>query len=220
MSPARMVLAEPKASSYNDYLKTDKEGNAISYAGDGFELRGVKQYWLHDDVGKNDGNGNEKVMTSFAPLPSGTEFSGKVRFKNLKKEELGLLLWAIRLEAGSHQNIGKAKAMGYGNISLSDIKLKCFNLEKANSLDHLELDPLVGSDVKEVDERIDEYKAFMATQMGVDDVMKLESIATFFKMKDDSKKPDPAKIRFMNINDREYQNRRPLDDVDGVLAKK
>ena len=220
LSPVHMVLAEPKASSYNDYLKTDQQGKAISYAGESFELRGVKQYWLHGDVERNEGNGNEKVMTAFSPLPSGTEFSGTVRFKNLRKEELGLLLWAIRLEAKSHQNIGKAKALGYGNISISSIGLRSFDLKKAYSLEGLELNPWNDFNKNEVDELINEYKAFMAAQMGVDDVMKLESIETFFKMKDDSRKPAPEMIRFMDINKKEYQNRRPLDDVDGVLSKK
>ena len=51
--------------------------------------------------------------------------------KNLTEEELGLLLWAIRLEKNSQMNIGKAKAYGYGRVSVVIKSAKKIDLQKS-----------------------------------------------------------------------------------------
>ena len=49
----KVILSEPKPTSYMDYLNQDKYQNAITYNTRGFQLRGVKQYWLHQSAGEN-----------------------------------------------------------------------------------------------------------------------------------------------------------------------
>mgnify|MGYP000143356245 FL=1 len=95
-------------------------------------MRGVKQYWLHQSAGENVGlNNNKNITSEIHALPEKTVFVGKVRFKNLTKQELGLLLWAMRLERDSQMNIGKAKAYGYGRIALNIKSAKKINLQSA-----------------------------------------------------------------------------------------
>ena len=62
-------------------------------------------------------------------------------FHNLTDEELGLLIWSVRLNKKSWMNVGKAKSYGYGNIQLQIQKAVEVNLQKAYDLSELNLDP-------------------------------------------------------------------------------
>lgn len=46
------ILAEPKPSSYLDYVRQDgaEPDSPITYNNDSMQLRGIKQYWLHDQL--------------------------------------------------------------------------------------------------------------------------------------------------------------------------
>lgn len=209
----KAVFGEPKASSYNDYL-IPENGRAVSYNNRSFKLRGIKQYWLRNALIENLGNGNEKVMSTFNVLPAGAEFSGKIRFDNLKRSELGLLLWAVRLEEGSRMNIGKGKPLGYGNIDVKIDFLSLWDNKKAYSLENLSFSPWKDSTAL-VDTLIDDYKKDISKKLNISDIMKDATIDTFFKMKKKSAIPDPKNIRYMGLG--EYQNRTPLEDVNDVL---
>ena len=53
------------------------------------------------------------------PLDAGTRFTGVIRYRNLHSDELGLLLWCLRLEEGCVHAMGMAKGYGYGQVSIS-----------------------------------------------------------------------------------------------------
>lgn len=129
LSAIEMQLVEPKAASVNLYLKQDEEKSLVIYE-DEFELRGFKKYWLKEkeEIPNSDGF-NKEISFKMKPLDRGTEFKGRIYFENLKKDELGLLLLALRLEEGSNQNIGLAKPYGYGRIELGEVSLKLQKLE-------------------------------------------------------------------------------------------
>ena len=219
-SSVTKILGEPKPTSYADYLSLDKNGKSQTYNTEGFRIRGVKQYWLHaeGDISEIDKK-NMNVASKMFPLPAGTQFEGVVRFQKLKRTELGLLLWSLRLENGSEMNIGKGKAYGFGRIKLDIKKVRVFEPEKAYNLSGLSMDPFKDLEKVEYDEMISEYKHELAEKLKVDNVMSLPAISAFIKMKDADHMPDPARIRYMNINNKEYQNRRPLQTVDEVLKK-
>lgn len=143
-----LTLSEPRPTDYYNYLV--QENGEVSYNTDGFKLRGVKQYWLHQtaDPGKTKKDANENIDSLLRPLPSGTTFRGKIRFHNLKEAELGLVLWAIRLKPGTRMNIGQAKGFGYGSIEFTDLKLRVFCPEKAYQLENaIDLDPYKEEDI-------------------------------------------------------------------------
>ena len=212
----KIVLAEPKPSSYLDYL-VQMDGNKRStYSSAGFELRGVKQYWLRDGLYfGNQNKNNENIGSKIRPLSAGSVFEGKIRFNNLSRKELGLLLWGLKLEPDSQMNVGKGKPYGYGCISVSDIKTKVLDNKKAYGFEELSFDPFRQEDT---DQLIMEYKE---TQVFGKKVSELSSVKAFLKMKDSEKKPNPELIRYMSIDAKDYQSRDlRLQTVDEVLEGK
>lgn len=116
----RILLGEPKATCYPEYLVQTDRDNLMSYADRDFRIRGIKQYWLINRLRTYEG-GNEKVSTSIKPVESGT-FRGKIYFENLAEDELGLLLYALYLEEDAYQNIGMGKPYGYGKVKIRNIR--------------------------------------------------------------------------------------------------
>ena len=128
-----LILAGPKPTSFNLYLEqdSDKYGKnwANIYEGD-FSLAGFKKYWLKDYIeNPNLEDANKNMTFTINPLEAGTEFKGRIYFDNLRAEELGLLLYSIRLRQGSNQNIGMAKPYAYGRIEFTDISFKIEDLD-------------------------------------------------------------------------------------------
>ena len=179
----------------------------------------MKQYWLHSKtVLSKDAEEKENVKSDMYPLPKGVKFIGKVRFKNLTEEELGLLLWAIRLEKDSWMNIGKAKSFGYGCVSVRIKSARKINYEKAYNIQSmLDLAPF---DEINVEQAIDNYKAIVAGW----GEMEKSHISDFFKMKDSTKIPNEKDIRYMSVDDGEYQKRltalAPLPSIDDVIKRR
>jgi len=78
---------------------------------------------------------NAKQLSHFKPLESGTLFKGSLRFHNLKKVEIGALLSAITFHNQDKKymhNIGMAKALGYGKVSieLSNFKYMKYSIKE------------------------------------------------------------------------------------------
>lgn len=227
------ILAEPKPSSYLDYVRQDgaEPDSPITYNNDDMQLRGIKQYWLHDQpaipkepagnapVSASRQEEEKGVASSFWPLPAETTFIGKVRFFNMTEDELGLLLWSMRLDPEkSWMNVGKAKPYGYGSISMKLTSVKTLNKRKAYSLDDLELAPFEDVNVTEL---IQTYKNKMKEFLRGREIDKLTSIKEFFAMKDYTRKPEPQKIQYMSIDDKDYQNRKiPLPSVMDIVNEK
>lgn len=145
-SSIEMLLAEPKPTSYNLYLVqpeiNDKKNLKIYEEDDkgSFCLRGFKQYWLKDyiEIPKKDyieipKIESEKMSFFINPLKEGAKFRGKIFFKNLDEDELGLLLWSLKLNEDCYQNIGLAKPYGYGRVKVEGINLKIENINKKYS---------------------------------------------------------------------------------------
>ena len=211
------ILSEPKPTSYLDYV-TPVRGEGMSFNDNNFQLRGVKQYWLRNATYSNvpKGKENTKSVSSFRPLPENSVFEGKVRFHNLREDELGLLLWSLKLDGKSWMNIGKAKSFGFGNIVLSLLNVRKLDTSAAYDLSALTLNPYCDCDA---DTYIAKYKEVIKERLNGKDIEELPAIKDFFLMKNPKLMPDPSKIRFMSIDNREYQNRtKPLPDVKEVLG--
>lgn len=119
------VLGEPKASFYPLYLKQEG-GRYKNYNSDDALISGRKLYRVHKGSETMDlpqGNGNEKTVNKFRPIPAGNSFKMRINVHNLRKVEIGALLSAITFHetSGVFHNIGSAKGFGYG-------KLKCVAL--------------------------------------------------------------------------------------------
>ena len=86
-----------------------------------FKISGRKRYPIHKNgVKSTKDTGNENIGTNFKPLDRGVVFKGKLKYHNIKKLELGAILSALTFHNSKdcYHNIGMAKSLGYGKISL------------------------------------------------------------------------------------------------------
>lgn len=211
------MLASPKPTSYLDYVTQGEQGQ-VTYNSRDFTLRGYKQYWLHQEASATQSTDNDKQAASFKPLKSGSAFQGTIRFKNLYADELGLLLWCLRLEKDSQQNLGKAKAHGYGRVQINIDNLKLLDLGKMYDSLTLDFSPYKdsaapdksasSSTAEAVEKWIQLYKEQISRKLGAGkDIMKETSIRQFLLMKDSTSIPNKEKIRYMKVDKKEYQSR-------------
>lgn len=115
------ILGEPKLSFCETYL------TGGDYNSDTFKIRGYKFYWLKElEIPEM----NKTPTVYISPLKEGTKFKGIIRYKNLTEEELGLLLWSIRLEQGCYHSIGMGKSLGLGRVTIDIDKLLELNYGK------------------------------------------------------------------------------------------
>jgi len=123
------ILGTPRASYYPIYV--EQNGNNFTTFMDDFTIAGWKRYPIHKENSpqKTEDTENENVGTSFTPLKEGAVFRGKLRYHNLKKAELGALISALTYHntAECYHNIGMAKSLGYGKIT---IKLNGIDTQK------------------------------------------------------------------------------------------
>lgn len=208
-----VILLEPKPTSYLDYLKQGR--SQVTYNANSFELRGVKQYWLHKEIIHKEVIDKQKELASvITALPKGSIFKGKIRFKNLSKDELGLLLWSVQLNENSWMNVGKGKPYGYGAVSVKIESVKRFNLSKAYGLDmNLSLNPFNEIDVVNT---ITYYKNFINGFIRNKTIDQLPIIKAFFDMKDKTKIPHKEKTEYTDLS--KYVNRKyGLPEIDKII---
>lgn len=170
------VLGNPKISYYPGYVV-----NGDHYNQDGFQLRGYKQYWLKEARAIDTEKKN--AASKLCPLPAGTAFSGVIRYRNLREEELGLLLWALRLEEGCYQSVGMGKPYGYGRMKLSIDSLQEYDMAALYRPGGLCSDS-TPADPEAVQRYIDAYDAAAAKAMYLKEPKKKPSITSRDEIKD------------------------------------
>ncbi len=139
------ILGTPRASYYPIYIK-QYNTEFKTYMDSDFTIAGRKRYPVHkgNETKRTENTGNENVGTTFSPLAEGVVFQGKLRYHNLKKSELGAILSALTFHntTNCYHNIGMAKSLGYGKISLevngiSNVEeyLKAFETEMTTTIE-------------------------------------------------------------------------------------
>lgn len=109
------ILNNPKPTYYPNYI--EQSGRKYSTLMDpNVKLRGWKRYPVRNQINPIEGTG--ETSSCFRPLKECTIFNGRIHFHNLKREELGALLWAITW--GNDENlshaVGMGKPYGFGQI--------------------------------------------------------------------------------------------------------
>lgn len=131
-TPIEIVLGEPKASSFADYSVDGKNYNQAD-----FRIRGIKHYWLKSAQKPDTSSASPKVIDNLTVMKEGTTFSGTIRFHQLTADELGLLLWCLKLDEGCCQTIGKGKPYGYGRSRVGVLSVQRLKPEVLYSPDSL-----------------------------------------------------------------------------------
>jgi CRISPR-associated protein (TIGR03986 family) len=122
------ILNGPKPTYYPNYMEQKAgpdgslQGHYATLMHAGCRVRGWKRYPVASPAAaKAPGERQETVSTVFSPLPAGTVFLGQVRAHNLRPEELGAIIWALRLgdtKGNLLHSIGMAKPYHYGAIKV------------------------------------------------------------------------------------------------------
>ncbi len=148
------VLGEPKQTYYPNYIEqTDINRNRVNkyktLMDEDAHISGRKRYPLRQTITTNpvsandDGVENENVATKFKPLDSGTTFKGKIRFHNLKPQEIGALISALTLHGNSNThylNLGMAKPLGYGKVKINIDKIVTHKYSN-NTIENRQIEP-------------------------------------------------------------------------------
>lgn len=139
-NPVSLVLAAPKASYYPNYIEQGPgHGDLPARVGptswdyttlmdEDVRVRGWKRYRPQEVVRsqpvptRGDGRplDTARVGTTFTPLEAGAALRGTVRVHNVRRVELGALLWAFEFggEPECYHTLGMARSFGYGRVSL------------------------------------------------------------------------------------------------------
>lgn len=121
----KVVLGEPNPTSYQLYLQQKPNTPLAHWDMESAKLRGYKMYWhQQSDWNKVEPapQAQDKVSTAIKPIPKGTNFKGKIRFKNLSKEELGAILMIFDMNGAKNKiayKLGQGKSLGLGSVSIN-----------------------------------------------------------------------------------------------------
>ena len=112
------VLSGANPTSFQMYLET-KEGKAAMWDDEG-NLRGYKLYWHKDEDWRAEPDVKKQMTTEIAPLKKGHTFTGRIRFENLDKIELGAMcaLFTLGKENGICYKLGSGKPIGLGTVKI------------------------------------------------------------------------------------------------------
>lgn len=204
---ASMVLAEPKPSFYAGYVQGGRHYNHEDFALNGYKLYWFKPVQAAAPAGdSNGGRRNQNVGSSFAPLPEGTAFRGSITYHNLTEDELGLLLWCLKLENGCCHAIGKGKPYGYGRMALTDLTLTEWQPDRYTDL--TACGRAAGDD--RVQQLIDAYKQYLPTLLAATDrtghkhpgaaPQELASVQQFLYIRK-TVRTDLAEVQYMQLNE-------------------
>ncbi|MCK9220718.1 MAG: TIGR03986 family CRISPR-associated RAMP protein [Bacteroidales bacterium] len=117
------ILAEPKPTSGELYLKQDGDILVNWSSNEGIKIAGTKEYW-HKNTGSDLWEDKKEKETKshsgyLKALKPHSKFKGRIRFENLTDKELGALLFALDLGEGYCHKIGMGKPYGLGTINVS-----------------------------------------------------------------------------------------------------
>jgi len=168
------ILSSPEPTCYQFYLidKNRKNNRVLRYDRDrNAVLRGRKFYWHHPDYSDNleyyelleeprETNQNRTVKK---PLLSRNTFEFEMEFENLLEHELGLLLYALKLEEGIGHKLGMAKPLGFGSVTIHP-KLYLINREKR----YTDIFAVAQDQEADIDSFVSAFKKRLAEKMGAE----------------------------------------------------
>ena len=120
-----VILNSPKATFCAAYLEQPMGKLDKDYDDSHGKLSGWKRYFAASEFKANQNTSdNTDVKTQLELLNPNSEFNGRIVFHNLKKEELGALLWVLQLgnqeQAKRHYHgLGHGKSLGAGAVQFT-----------------------------------------------------------------------------------------------------
>lgn len=184
----KLILGTPHPSYYPLYVQGGKTWD------EAVEVNGRKFYPVRktDSVPLLPDEDNPAVTedgrlvesaVAMCPLAKGTEFTGKVRFFNLRPFELGALVSALTLfnDKDRYHSIGMGKPLGYGKTSVAVDGIYVYKNSSPNERSEMTVEDCIGIFMKgtdgydyaewEASEVNREFKAMTRENDGIDSYM-------------------------------------------------
>ena len=178
-------MGSPKPTYYPIYLEQKGKEDAFgevntyrTYMGTSSKLRGWKMYPARNEWKNDFPSVNEKQLDNLnpsTPLAKGSQFLFTIRYHNLKKVELGALLYALCPAESSCHSIGFAKPFGYGVCKYTICYTESFTSEMADDAKREFVEYMEEQLHSEVDfehsPQIKELVAMMNPDLGTEDML-------------------------------------------------
>jgi len=199
---------------------TDVSGNPL-------RLRGRKWYWHHDVKIEQPQQNSESVQSRLFPLSKDASACIEIRVHSVSTLELGALLEALDLPEGHAHKLGMGKPLGFGSIRLEveEVAVQKTSNRYASLVSRFEDsgEPLPketwqgfkNSFREEILHNIREKHRAWKNVTSYDN---LPPISDLRLMMDFNKRPDPEKVRYLDL--KEYGSRQILPYPRDVLARK
>ena len=243
------TLSGPKPTTFQHYLVQDQSQShdpdkkvALAHYGSSpnkTQIRGFKLYWHKGDNPDLKASKKElehpKQLTRIKPIKPGVRFAFKIHFTNLRKEELGALLWTLSLpgddETACRHKIGMGKPLGMGavNIERENLTLKLVNPDKRYRALFADHQWAESAEPVSLQTYVDEFETYILKALNVTDAKfkELERIAMLLTMLQWREGDDDwlAKTRYMEFEHgpkkvNEYNQRPVLPDPLAVAGAK
>lgn len=218
------TLLGPKPTTFQHYLVQNPENlqdhpKNLAHYNSPNPIRGNKLYWHREpDWTKEDQSDfNPKIDTKINPVKPNNKFTGRIRFENLSKVELGALLFALDLPDGCCHKHGMGKPLGLGSVKITPTLYLSNRKDRYTDLLSEWESPLQPSTNK--GETIDDFKKdfqdYILKELGqtVTDLWEVDRMKELKRMLDYNNKPSDDKTRYMQIqgpNNNEFKHRNVL----------
>lgn len=247
------ILASPKPTTFQHYLSQDKatqhdpdnKPSLAHYATSSAQtqIRGNKWYWHKGQSPKIEidkhGTDLEKVKTQttrIRPIKEGVTFKAKIRFENLRKEELGALLWALALPGKNGEEyrhkFGMGKPLGMGAVEIKienlvitnyDIRYTSLLSDKNDAWFTAERDVPREEYIKDFESCVLKGQEASLQKGTMADLPRITDLFTMLKWENNPSKEWLDWTRYMEIEhkslDNEYKERPVLPNPFGVWSK-
>ena len=230
------ILSTPKPTSFQHYLEQDeqsieiiKRSGRLTYIGikdynSAGRLRGYKMYWHksgenYEETDVKKIAKSPKQYTKIKPVKKEAKFSGRIRFENLTKVELGALLFAIQLKEGLCHKIGMGKPLGLGSVKITP-KLFLSEREKRYSDFMCEFVEAKNSETetKEFIEKFEDYVLKQLGEKGKKTFWELSRLKELSRMLDFEGRPSDDNTSYMNIEPvNQFKDRKILPKPSEVI---
>jgi CRISPR-associated protein (TIGR03986 family) len=239
------TLSGPKPTTFQHYLVQDAdqghdpdEKPSLAHYGTSpteTQIRGHKLYWHKGSDPDIEATAtelqHETQLTRIMPLQPGVRFTFRVRFENLRSEELGALLWALTLPGEADKvyrhKIGMGKPLGMGAVAIAPQLYLTPRRERYACLFDDDAGWYQAAKVVEIQPHLAAFETFVLKQLGenVERLAEVERIRMLLTMLE-WHESDPAWLeatRYMEIERgfdkvNEYKERPVLPDPLAVVA--
>jgi len=239
------TLGAPKPTTFQHYLVQDAaQGHdpddkaQLAHYGTPptqTQIRGHKLYWHKGNQPDIEATAtelqHETQLTRIMPLAVGVRFQFRVRFENLRPEELGALLWALSLPGDADRvyrhKLGMGKPLGMGAVAITPRLFLTSRPKRYASLFAQDASWQQASESAVSQPYVNAFETFVLKQLGVDaahlaDVERIRMLLTMLEWR----KSDPNWLeatRYMEIEHgsekvNEYKERPVLPDPLAVVA--